>query len=198
MDQLFLDAGIEAGRLEFVPCVGPAEYFRYYHRVDLCLDPMPYPGHTGCLDALWMGVPSVTLSGRTAAARGGVSILSNVGLSELMAHSTQQYVDIAHKWAGDFARLGRAPRQIPRSDVGFAPDGRQTICGRHRSGVSADVAGLLRRMIRVEPARIRFGDFLSPRQELEQFRQAKVTVECCVPLRRHGHRRRIVDGHARY
>ena len=73
--------------------------------LDLGLDPFPYNGHTSTLDALWMGVPVITLAGRTAVGRGGVSILSNLGLPELIAQSTQQYVDISIQLASDIPRL---------------------------------------------------------------------------------------------
>ena len=73
--------------------------------MDLGLDPFPYNGHTSTLDALWMGVPVITLAGRTAVGRGGVSILSNVGLTELIAQTPEQYVAIAVELAGDRARL---------------------------------------------------------------------------------------------
>ena len=45
--------------------------FERYHDLDLGLDPFPYNGHTSTLDALWMGVPVITLAGRTAVGRGG-------------------------------------------------------------------------------------------------------------------------------
>ena len=81
------------------------EYFRCYGRIDIALDPFPYAGGTTTCDALWMGVPVVTLAGRTAVGRGGVSILSNVGLGELIAENLEAYVRIASGLAGDPGRL---------------------------------------------------------------------------------------------
>jgi len=98
-------AGVGAERVEFVPLVPQAEYFRHYHRVDIGLDPFPYGGGTTTCDALWMGVPVVTLAGSTAVGRAGVSLLSNVGLRELIAGDRRQYVQIAALLAADLPRL---------------------------------------------------------------------------------------------
>ena len=71
----------------------------------MVLDTLPWCGGITTCDALWMGAPVVTLAGNTAAGRGGVSILSNVGLTELVAHSQEEYVRLASELAGDFGRL---------------------------------------------------------------------------------------------
>jgi len=102
---LFQDAGIAPHRIAFVPKVPFLEYLELYRHLDLCLDPFPYNGGTTTMDALWMGVPVITLAGRTAVGRGGVSILSNVGLPELIAATPEQYVDWAGQWASDLPRL---------------------------------------------------------------------------------------------
>ena len=102
---LFQEVGIAGGRVAFVPRAGRIAYFRRYLDLDLALDPFPYNGHTSTLDALWMGVPVITLAGRTTVGRGGVSILSNLGLTELIARTPEQYVAIALDWARDPARL---------------------------------------------------------------------------------------------
>ena len=79
------EQGISAERLAFVDFLPTAEYFGVYQRIDVALDPFPYGGGTTTCDALWMGVPVVSLAGQTAVGRGGVSILSNLGLPELVA-----------------------------------------------------------------------------------------------------------------
>src|SRR6185437_5189677 len=76
-------------------------------RIDIGLDSFPYNGHTTSLDSLWMGVPVVTLTGQTAVSRGGASILSNAGLTNLIASDAEQYVHIARELAGDLARLAQ-------------------------------------------------------------------------------------------
>ena len=99
------DAGIDAERLEFVPHVPMPEYFRRYQQIDIALDPTPYCGGTTTCDALWMGVPLVTLPGQTAVSRGGASILSTLGLPELIAQSRDDYIRIAADLAHDLPRL---------------------------------------------------------------------------------------------
>ena len=103
--QLLVGQGVEAERLEFVDRLPRPEYFATYQRIDVALDPFPYSGGTTTCDALWMGVPVVSLAGRTAVGRGGVSILSNVGMPELVARDVEQYIRIAVELAGDLARL---------------------------------------------------------------------------------------------
>jgi len=123
-------AGLDADRLTLVSAAPTAAYFEQYRRIDIALDPFPFCGGTTTCDALWMGVPVVTLAGATAVGRGGVSILSNVGFGELVAQSVEQYVEIAAALAGDPRRLAelrsglRARMQrSPLMDAGrFAKD----------------------------------------------------------------------------
>jgi predicted O-linked N-acetylglucosamine transferase (SPINDLY family) len=95
-----------AKRVEFVGQQSLADYFRTYNRIDIALDPFPYCGGTTSCDALWMGVPVVTLAGRTAVGRGGVSLLSQLELGELINRSEDEYVATASRLAGDLKRLG--------------------------------------------------------------------------------------------
>jgi predicted O-linked N-acetylglucosamine transferase (SPINDLY family) len=97
--------GVSADRLSFAEKVSLAEYFRLYARIDVALDPFPYGGGTTTCDALWMGVPVVSLAGQTAVGRGGLSILTNAGLPELAARDVDDYVRIAAALASDVRRL---------------------------------------------------------------------------------------------
>jgi len=99
------DFAVEASRIQFVEKQLLPKYFEQYNRIDIALDPFPYAGGTTTCDALWMGVPTVTLRGRTAVGRGGVSILSNVGLPDWIAETPRQYVSIAAGMAGDLPKL---------------------------------------------------------------------------------------------
>jgi predicted O-linked N-acetylglucosamine transferase (SPINDLY family) len=103
--QKLSESGIDPNRLNFVDRVPFSQYMQQYHNIDIGLDPFPYVGGTTTCDALWMGVPVVTLGGQTAISRGGVSILTNVGIPELIAESPDQYVRLAADLAGDLPRL---------------------------------------------------------------------------------------------
>jgi predicted O-linked N-acetylglucosamine transferase (SPINDLY family) len=105
MSQWFQAREIAAERLEFVPRTATrAEYLRLWERIDIGLDPFPYNGGTTTCEALWMGTPVVSLAGTTAISRLGLSILNNLGLPELAATSTEDYVRIAAQLAGDPSR----------------------------------------------------------------------------------------------
>jgi predicted O-linked N-acetylglucosamine transferase (SPINDLY family) len=104
---IFSQHGISPERLVFADWAPMAEYLQLYHRIDVALDPFPYCGGTTTCDAIWMGVPVVSLAGQTAVGRGGLSILSNLGLADFVAYDSEQYVRIALDLANDLARLSR-------------------------------------------------------------------------------------------
>jgi len=108
----FSAAGVDPARLIFVPLVSIPDYFKQYQQLDIALDPFPYGGGTTTCDALWTGVPVITLRGRTAVGRGGVSILSNVGLTELIAENPADYVRLAAELAADIPRLTQLRGQL--------------------------------------------------------------------------------------
>lgn len=101
-----------------------AEHFASYNRVDIALDTFPYNGTTTTCDALWMGVPVITLAGHSHAARVGASLLSAAGLESLVASNVDDYVDRAAALASDVDRLTRLraalPDQMERSPLGDA------------------------------------------------------------------------------
>jgi predicted O-linked N-acetylglucosamine transferase (SPINDLY family) len=102
---LMQSRGVDSERLTFVGFQPPAEYLRQYQRIDIALDPIPYTGGTTTCDALFMGVPVVSLAGQTAVSRGGRSILSNIGHPELVARDAAEYVRIGADLAHDLFRL---------------------------------------------------------------------------------------------
>jgi predicted O-linked N-acetylglucosamine transferase (SPINDLY family) len=69
-------------------------YLKSYHQVDLGLDSYPFNGGTTTCEALWMGVPVVTLVGNRQVSRLGLSILTTIGLTELIAHTKEEYLEI--------------------------------------------------------------------------------------------------------
>ena len=103
---------VASSRIGFFDYLPRDDYLRLYHGIDLCLDTIPYPGHTTTLDALWMGVPVVTLPGRSAASRGGASILTNAGLVDLIAHDPEGYVRIVLDLATDVPRLRKVRAEL--------------------------------------------------------------------------------------
>lgn len=102
----FHSAGVGSHRLQLAPPTPTlAEHMQSYAGVDIALDTFPYHGTTTTMDALWMGVPVVTLEGDRHASRVSASILSTLSLQELIASSTEQYLAIARTLAGDPVRL---------------------------------------------------------------------------------------------
>jgi predicted O-linked N-acetylglucosamine transferase (SPINDLY family) len=102
----FAESGVSSDRLSlhgFLPSF--ADHFALYNRIDIALDTIPYNGTTTTCEALWMGVPVITLAGRTHVARVGVSILTGLGLSELVAQNGEDYVQTAAGLARDWRRL---------------------------------------------------------------------------------------------
>lgn len=87
--------GVAAERLEFRPRASPAVYLQQHHHVDLCLDTFPYAGSTTTLNALWMGVPTLTMPGATMPSRGGACWLNHLGLSEYIARDKDEFVEKA-------------------------------------------------------------------------------------------------------
>jgi len=104
--------GVAESRIEFIDKVSRPEYLGLYHRIDLCFDPTPCNGHTTSLDAFWMGVPTLTLVGKTVMGRAGWSQLCNLGLQELAAENPEQYVALAAHWANDLPRLQELRRTL--------------------------------------------------------------------------------------
>jgi protein O-GlcNAc transferase len=97
--------GVGASRLNLVDYQPREQYLRSYQAIDIVLETLPYNGHTTSLDALWMGVPVVTLPGSTPVSRAGYSLLSNLGLGHLAATSEDEFVSKAVALAGALPEL---------------------------------------------------------------------------------------------
>ncbi len=109
----FTVRGIEADRIEFLPgAATTAEHLACYREIDIALDTFPYNGATTTLEALWMGVPVVSLSGDRAAARFGLSALAQIGLDDLATATPTEYVQRA-------AELAAAPDRLAALRAGL-------------------------------------------------------------------------------
>jgi len=93
---LFIQEGISKERIEFYqPSPTTEEHLRLYNTIDICLDPFPYNGATTTCEALWMGVPVITLSGDRHVGRVGASILTNINLKDFITGDINGYIELA-------------------------------------------------------------------------------------------------------
>ena len=107
----FAGHGVAPERLELLAWTGDrAGHLEAFHRLDIALDPFPYNGTTITCEALWMGVPVVSLVGDRHAGRVGASLLTRVGLEELVVGDEAAYLEIAAALAADPERLGQMRR----------------------------------------------------------------------------------------
>ncbi|MFZ5861393.1 MAG: tetratricopeptide repeat protein [Nitrospirota bacterium] len=120
----FVARGIDPSRVDLfnTRSVG-ASFLSVYHQIDVALDAFPWNGHTTTCEALWMGVPVVTLLGARHAGRMSASLVSRVGLADLVAGDSDAYVRIATAWARDPGRLA-AVRSELRGRMAASP-----LCG---------------------------------------------------------------------
>lgn len=116
---------IDAARIRTFPRLARGQYWSMFGEVDIALDPFPYTGGATTCDALWMGVPVVTLAGSFGFARSGATILVNAGLADLVAADERRYVDIALRLANDAPALaglrGGMRERLARSPLLDAP-----------------------------------------------------------------------------
>jgi predicted O-linked N-acetylglucosamine transferase (SPINDLY family) len=108
----FASHNIGAERLLLVPRKPIGEFLAVHHRMDLALDPFPFAGLTMSLHHLWMGVPILTLEGRTAASRQGVTVMNGVGWPEFIAKDHDDYVEKAVFWARHPERLNEVRQSL--------------------------------------------------------------------------------------
>lgn len=107
----FARRGVDAARIlfaDYLPAsadLSQGALLARYHEIDVALDTFPYGGMTTTLDALWMGVPVVSLVGERNLGRAGLSLLNNVGLGELATKDVDAYVETAMRLAQDQVRL---------------------------------------------------------------------------------------------
>ena len=106
VENMFRANGVCSERLELVSW-SPTwlAHLELYQRIDIALDTFPYNGTTTSCEAFWMGVPMIGLLGDRHAARVGASLLTRIGLPDLLARTPEEYVAIAARLAADRERL---------------------------------------------------------------------------------------------
>ena len=110
--EIFAKAGVKRHRVIFLPKQTLPEYFSALSQVDVLLDSFPFVGGTTICDALWMGVPTVTMFLPRGFGGASRSILQAVGHPEWIAHSPASYIDVACRLAQDHARLSTLRREL--------------------------------------------------------------------------------------
>jgi protein O-GlcNAc transferase len=102
----FMQHGIDPRRIEMLPRTNDlTSHLRQYSRIDIALDTLPYNGTTTTCEALWMGVPVISLCGNRHAGRVGLSLLAQIGLEELVADGPEEYISIAEDLAHDQKKI---------------------------------------------------------------------------------------------
>jgi len=134
-------AGVDRIRIDLLPKTpGIADHLRDYARMDVGLDPFPYNGTATTCEALWMGVPVITLAGSAHVSRVGASLMTTVGLPEFIASNREQYVRIAVDVAGNPGGVAEI-RSGMRRRIGASPL-------RDESGITRAIEAAYRRMWR--------------------------------------------------
>jgi predicted O-linked N-acetylglucosamine transferase (SPINDLY family) len=119
--EAFAAAGVDETRIHLRERASHREFMAAHNEVDIALDTHPQSGTTTTAHSLWMGVPVVTIAGKTHAGRVGASMLSNAGLPHLVGASEDDYVSIAVRLAQDVHGL-QALRAMLRDQLRNAPN----------------------------------------------------------------------------
>jgi protein O-GlcNAc transferase len=138
----FARHGIESGQLILEgPLDSMEEHMRAYRRMDMALDPFPYSGTTTTVEALWMGVPVLSMRGHRFLSHQGETLLHNAGLTPWIASDESEYVAKATAFASDLALLS-ALRERLREQLAASP-----LCDAPRFACNLEQA--LRQMWRI-------------------------------------------------
>lgn len=105
--QQFHQRGVDSNRLTILPPADHDTFLRYYDRIDLALDAFPYSGGTTTMEAIWQGVPVLTIEGDRWAARTSRTLLRECHLGEFVTSDPNTYVDQAVAWATSLERWPR-------------------------------------------------------------------------------------------
>ncbi|MBX3455229.1 tetratricopeptide repeat protein, partial [Ferrovibrio sp.] len=116
----FAARGVAAERLDLIYTHPQSKTWAHYNEIDIALDPFPHNAGTTTIEALWMGVPVISLAGRPSVGRFGASILGALGMSDWVANTGDEYVEIAKRWANDLDALAEV-RSTLRSRFEASP-----------------------------------------------------------------------------
>jgi predicted O-linked N-acetylglucosamine transferase (SPINDLY family) len=105
--QQLVGRGIDPDRFELQAALGPGAHLGHYAAVDIALDAFPWSAHTTACESLWMGVPVLTLYGTRHAGRMAASILTSLGMTDWIARTPEEFIEIGKRQAADLERLGR-------------------------------------------------------------------------------------------
>lgn len=117
----FVQEGIARDRLNIYPRSDIQSYLELHQKIDICLDTFPFSGYTVTHLALLMGVPTLSLPGKTPATRQGLVALAHVGLEDFAASSAEDFIQKGASWATDLASLARL-RAGMRRRIAESPD----------------------------------------------------------------------------
>jgi predicted O-linked N-acetylglucosamine transferase (SPINDLY family) len=130
----FFMEGVAPDRIDTLPRIADqGGHLAAYHRIDIGLDTFPYHGTATTCEALWMGVPVLTLLGERPPARVGASLLTRVGLQSLIADSRERFVVIGAALAGDIEALARLRAEL-RERMRASPLGNPALWTPHLEG----------------------------------------------------------------
>jgi len=118
--------GVDPGRLDFLGSTPWTEHMNAYGGLDIALDPAPQGGGTTTLESIWMGVPVVTLKGKTLCSRGSASALSGGGLGDWIAETAEEYVSMAVEKGCGYRGFGETSSRAPRTNT---PQSHRRPCG---------------------------------------------------------------------
>ncbi|MCW9705343.1 FkbM family methyltransferase [Fodinibius salsisoli] len=131
---MFADQGIEKERLLFEGQTSHTNHLNEYNKIDIALDPWPYSGGLTTCEALYMGVPVITMPGPTFAGRHSATHLMNAGLGNWVADNWDEYIEKTVALAQDCKRLAQERKQL-RKKIRNSP-----VCDGKRFGAHLSVA----------------------------------------------------------
>ena len=122
---LFLQEGVSPDQLDLQGSLPHSKLLKSYNNIDIALDPFPYSGGLTTCEALWMGVPVITMPGPTFAGRHSATHLTNVGLKDWIVDSQEKYLEVVEQWCNDLEALAKLRtnlrQQVKNSPLCDAP-----------------------------------------------------------------------------